>query len=296
MSLINSPNTVLANSLDNAIDLIRPRLEINKPKEVVFCVGAQINGLPHIGTYIVQAGSFLIAKVINEKFGIKTSVSFGALDNAPYDFKDSDDGYRFQKTYFHAMQPEKLSELIQEYYRKYFDRLNTITGIPFTVEGYNETQCLPSFRKCFLHTLQHKDEIQWCVAPSSGKLRIRFPHPENLYAEKYAKRTEIVKIDDNEATFRCVALDQSKYDVTVTATGDDGHYLDLNTIYRNIIKEAMCTEISDKLFVMVKGGDWCFSTQPVDWALGVMGFSAIQVPMRIFTPQVVTPTGAKLSK
>lgn len=47
---------------------------------------------------------------------------------------------------------------------------------------------------------------------------------------------------------------------------------------------------------MVKGGDWVFSTQPVDWALGVMGYSSIQVPMRIFTPQVVTETGAKLSK
>jgi hypothetical protein len=39
-----------------------------------------------------------------------------------------------------------------------------------------------------------------------------------------------------------------------------------------------------------------FSTQPVDWALGVLGYTSVQVPMRIFTPQIVTETGAKLSK
>jgi hypothetical protein len=83
--------------------------------------------------------------------------------------------------------------------------------------------------------------------------------------------------------------------VSVTE-GNKQIYLDLNTLYRNLVKEMVCATHKDKLYVMVKGGDWAFSTQPVDWALGVLGYTSVQVPMRIFTPQIVTETGAKLSK
>lgn len=47
---------------------------------------------------------------------------------------------------------------------------------------------------------------------------------------------------------------------------------------------------------MMKGGDWAFGCQLVDGALGALGTPAAQMPMRIFTPQVLAPTGAKLSK
>lgn len=47
---------------------------------------------------------------------------------------------------------------------------------------------------------------------------------------------------------------------------------------------------------MMKGGDWAFGCQLVDGALGALATPAMQMPMRIFTPQVLAPTGAKLSK
>ena len=50
MSFIQSPNTVLANSLVDALDIIRPRLEINKPNEVVFSVGSQLGLLASSST------------------------------------------------------------------------------------------------------------------------------------------------------------------------------------------------------------------------------------------------------
>lgn len=46
----------------------------------------------------------------------------------------------------------------------------------------------------------------------------------------------------------------------------------------------------------MKGGDWAFGCQLVDGALGALATPAAQMPMRIFTPQVLAPTGAKLSK
>ncbi len=47
---------------------------------------------------------------------------------------------------------------------------------------------------------------------------------------------------------------------------------------------------------MMKGGDWAFGCQLVDGALGALGTPTAQMPIRIFTPQVLAHTGAKLSK
>lgn len=296
MIRINSPNTVLANSLTDAVDLIRPRIEINKPKEVVFCVGTQINGVPHIGTYLVQCASFVLARKVREKFGIKTRVEFGALDNAPFDVVKSTGGYSYQRTYYHAVPKDQLQALIRDHYTPYFDSLNESTDVGYSWFTYTETQASILFRKHFLKTLKHSEQIRWCVGPSSGTMRIRVPCPKCHYAEKYADRTELVRFDETSATFRCMCLHHGQYESVITADGSDNEYLDLNTLYRNLVKESSVSEDSDKLYVMVKGGDWAFSTQPVDWALGVMGYSSVQVPMRIFTPQIVTETGAKLSK
>lgn len=47
---------------------------------------------------------------------------------------------------------------------------------------------------------------------------------------------------------------------------------------------------------MMKGGDWTFGCQLVDGALNALATPAGQMPIRIFTPQVLAHTGAKLSK
>lgn len=296
MKRINSPNTVLANSLTDALDIIRPRLEINKPKEVIFSVGTQINGIPHIGTYIVQCASFVLAKKVREKFNVATRVEFGALDNAPFEVVQSQSGHSFQRTYYHSMSLEDLNKLISTYYTPYFGKLQELTGVTYKMVTYTDTQKSSLFRKYFVKTLYSAEKIGWCVGPSTGKLRVRIPCPKCFYAEKYAERTELVKFNNQSATFRCMCLNHGLYEVMVQIDGLDNAYLDLNTLYRNLIKEASTTDDPDKLYVMVKGGDWVFSTQMVDWGLGILGYSAIQVPMRIFTPQIVTETGAKLSK
>src|SRR4051794_34904489 len=48
--------------------------------------------------------------------------------------------------------------------------------------------------------------------------------------------------------------------------------------------------------IMVKGGDWVFGSLLVDEALQAVGLTRAQPPARLFCPQVVTDTGAKLSK
>ena len=77
---------------------------------------------------------------------------------------------------------------------------------------------------------------------------------------------------------------------------DDQPYLDLATLYRNLVKERALGRDTGTLHVMMKGGDWTFGCQLVDGALGALGTPPSQMPARIFTPQVLAPTGAKLSK
>jgi hypothetical protein len=74
-------------------------------------------------------------------------------------------------------------------------------------------------------------------------------------------------------------------------------YLDLAALYRNPVKElALSSNDDGTLHVMVKGGDWVFGSLLVDEALQAVGLTHAQLPARLFCPQVVTDTGAKLSK
>ncbi len=132
MTTIRSPNTVLANSLDHALHILRPRIEINKPEEIIFSVGTQINGIPHIGTYIVQCASFILARETRKMYGIDTSVEFGALDNAPHDIVKSTSGYAYQRNYYHVLSQEALRRLIETYYTSFFGGLQELTEVPYT--------------------------------------------------------------------------------------------------------------------------------------------------------------------
>jgi hypothetical protein len=62
-SLPLSPNSVLANALLRSIDILRPRVQSARPARIEFVVGTQINGAPHLGTNLVQAAAFLLAKI-----------------------------------------------------------------------------------------------------------------------------------------------------------------------------------------------------------------------------------------
>ncbi|MBU1721880.1 hypothetical protein KKG38_03795 [Patescibacteria group bacterium] len=287
----------MANSLNCAIDLIGARIAISNPERVVFSVGTQINGIPHIGTYLVQTTSFVLAGMIQEKFDIPCEVCFGALDNAPYDITQGKDGTEFQRAYGHVLSSLELHDLLSVHYLDFFDELAKIVGISYSWSTYKDQQSMPSFRYQFIKSLQFQEVIRWCVAPSNGILRVRLPNSDDdFYAQKRGEHTKIIYTGKDKVLFRCRARDGRFYEKMVSVDGDDGTYLDLNTLYRNVIKEAVYSQENGTLGVMVKGGDWTMSTQPVDWALGALGYTSVNTPMRFFTPQVITGTGAKLSK
>lgn len=291
--MIVSPNTVLANCLSAAIDLINPRIQLSHSGKVIFSVGTQINGVPHIGTYIVQAASFVMAREVREKFGVDVAVHFTALDNAPYDVISTPYG-EYQRMFGQVLTCHELNQMLDVHYIQYFSQLSELTGVNYTWKTYHEQQQENGFRSMFLRTLRKSDELRWCISPSNGVLRVRLPCPACGYAQKQAANTKLIRYDGDSALFSCYCHEHGNYEVLITP--DEGEFIDINTMYRNIVKEAQYAESTDALPVMVKGGDWCFSTQPVDWALGVLGYNALQIPVRWFTPQIVTQTGAKLSK
>jgi ASC-1-like (ASCH) protein len=295
-SLLISPNSILANALLRTIDLLRPRVLAARPKRIEFVVGTQINGAPHLGTNLVQTAAFLLAKTARHEFSIDTIVRFGALDNAPHDVVlDPETHHAYQQTYFHALGKDKIDELIEGYYQAFFRSLSAATDTDYLVETYTHQQATSGFRAEFLRTLERLDDIRWGMAPSHGVVHIRVPCTECGWAEKRADRTKLAHLDEDGATFTAVCLDHGAYEAHIDP--EDGQpYLDLATLYRNLVKERAFGRHPGVLHVMLKGGDWAFGCQLVDGALGALGTSAGQMPIRVFTPQVLAPTGAKLSK
>ncbi|WP_369405788.1 ASCH domain-containing protein, partial [Streptacidiphilus anmyonensis] len=118
------------------------------------------------------------------------------------------------------------------------------------------------------------------------------PCPQCGWAEKRAERTRLVSVGDATATIAAVCTDHGDYEVTVTP--EPGPYLDLATLYRNLVKERVLLAEPATLPVMVKGGDWAPGCQLVDGAFAAL--RGVAPPPRIFTPMVLTDSGAKLSK
>jgi ASC-1-like (ASCH) protein len=287
---------VLANALLRSVDLLRPRVLATRPTRIEFVVGTQINGAPHLGTNLVQTAAFLLAKTARQEFSTETRARFGALDNAPYEVVlDPETHTAYQQTYYHALGKDRIAELIEGYYQAFFSSLSEATDIDYEVETYTDQQATPGFRAEFLRTLGRLEDIRWWMAPSHGVVHIRIPCPRCGWAEKRADRTKLARLDEDGATFTAICFDHGPYAPHIDPE-DDAPYLDLATLYRNLVKERAFGRDTDTLHVMMKGGDWAFGCQLVDGALGALGTPSLHMPIRIFTPQVLAATGAKLSK
>ena len=291
-----SPNTVLANALSRAEDVLSPRIRTGQPERIVFVVGTQINGVPHLGTSLVQSLTFAAADRVRQRFGIPVEVLFGALDNAPHEIVvDPASGHRYQRAYAQALGEAALAGQVDELYRPLFDALSGRLSIPYSVEMYSRQQQSEHFRRTWLRAHRRIDAARWWLDPAHGTPHVRVPCPQAGcgWAEKYAERTRVLLADDH-AIVQAVCLQHGPYEAVIGPDG--GSYLDLATLYRNLVKELAASVDRDRLSVMVKGGDWVFGSTLVDNALTAIGLTAGQLPTRLFCPQVVTDTGAKLSK
>lgn len=293
--LMRSPNLVLANVLNRTIDLLAPTIFARRPQKAIFVVGTQINGAPHFGTHLVQATAFALARLASRRFSIDTSVQFVALDNSPHEITcDLRSGHQYQRTWHHALGSERVTTLIDRHYVPFLDGLSVATGIAYQLITYTDQQATRKFRETFLSSIDSLDEIRWWLAPSQGQVHLRVPCPSCGWAEKRAERTRILRHDNGYAAIAAHCLHHGEYGVEIGSDG--GAYLDLSTLYRNLVKERSGAGEADTLQVMVKGGDWTYACQLVDGAHVAMGTPEGQLPVRMFAPQILSASGAKLSK
>ena len=292
---------MISHNLNNICDLIISRIKIKKPKKIVFSVGAQINGVPHIGTYIVIVTTFLLAKKIQQDYGFESSVKFNAYDDAPFDITKGADGTEYQKNIVHAFEKDKYANILNKYYITLLKDLHNATNIKYEWENYQQLQSSEKFRIQFLKSLRIRDKLGWCIAPTNGKPRIRLPKKRyRYYAQKNSENLEILDLTKEYVQIKSKSIDGDSYISIVNKDSTlDNEYVGVNGMYRSIIKESIYTEDireNNILMVMVKGGDWSLATEPLDWGLGIMGYRSDERPMRFFCPQIITKTGAKLSK
>lgn len=299
---IISPTGVLSNAVHSVTDLMAAQIRLRecmgqKTRRAVFHVGTQINGVPHIGTFVTHASAFKLAQIMRRHFnGLSAEVEFVALDNASHDTKTGQNGAVYQRAYAQMDEDGFVDNQIRQNYSPFFADLQRVTGTPYRIIRYSEQQSTPAFRKVFLDSLGHIQELGHVLAPATASLGIRLPSNKDGYAEKKSKHTRIIQTGDHFARFLCQGLDGTDYDATVTPDNGADQFLDLNTLYRNVVKESVLATPSDTLHVMIKGGDWSLATSLVDQGLNVLGVNSVCRPMRVFTPLITTVDGAKLSK
>ncbi|MFD1277403.1 hypothetical protein ACFQ51_52560 [Streptomyces kaempferi] len=182
---------------------------------------------------------------------------FGALDNAPHEIVlDPASGHRYQRAYAHALGEAALVDQVDELYRPLFDALSERLSIPYSVEMYSRQQEDEHFRRTWLRAHRRIDAARWWLDPAHGSPHVRVPCPQPGcgWAEKHAERTRVL-LGDDYAVVYAVCLHHGPYEVVI-APGSGG-YLDLATLYRNLVKELAASTDRERLSVMVKGATGC---------------------------------------
>ncbi|MFR9793132.1 hypothetical protein ACL07V_31440 [Streptomyces sp. MB22_4] len=213
-----SPNTVLANALTAAEDVLAPRIRTMYPSRVTFVVGTQVNGVPHLGTSLVQSLTFAAAARVRQRFDIPVEVLFGALDNAPHEIVvDPATGHRYQRTYAHALDEAALADQVNELYRPLFAALSERLSIPYSIEMYSRQQETEQYRRTWLRAHRRIDAARWWLDPAHGVPHVRIPCPKTGcgWAEKSAERTRIL-LDVDHAEVHAVCLHHGPYETVIS--------------------------------------------------------------------------------
>lgn len=265
--------------------------------EVRIFAGIRLNYPPHLGTYFFLACCFALAENIRTGYKTQASVSIQGLDNAPVVvIGDLLSGLR-KPLYLHQRRDASL-QYFDRNYGRFLSDLTHIYSVPYHFTLYTDFQSLPVVRREFLRSLHLRETLKWCISPfhsllhESDLIGVRFSCRDCGFSTFYGEACKIVELSLQEATFASTCEIHGGFHSAISEK--NGTIIDLQKVYRNILKEAVLAENNGVLNIIAKGSDWLEACSNVDRGLAVLGKNP--GPPRIFFPVLETESGIKLSK
>tara|TARA_Y100000310_G_scaffold343257_1_gene450021 strand:+ start:861 stop:1955 length:1095 start_codon:yes stop_codon:yes gene_type:complete len=290
------PPTIIGHITDHIADLFRHRVKGKDMIKVGY--GCQLNGQPHLGTAISLMSTYALAEHLQEKLELPAEVVFGALENGPGEKREVD-GILYQRMLCDIYEGSRsLADIHLDTFTSLLSELSGFSGVPHSIEMYKDLQAKPRARETLLELIAREKEFVPLLNPSDDRLRVRFKCPSCSYEEKHSRTLKILEHKPNDRIrFQSRCFDHGNYQITLSR--DSGDFIDVNTMVRNVMKEAVLSEESrDQNYfpLVVKGADWMHAVVLVSNALELLGYSFLERPSRIATPMIEDWSGAKFSK
>ncbi len=290
------PPTVIGHVTKDVSDLFAWKIKDKNKIDLYY--GVQLNAWPHMGTTLSLMFAFAVGKYLKSKFSLPTNLTFGALENGPGEKKEVN-GIVYQKMLCDTFKGKKsLADINLEPLIYLLNKSKDFSGINYKVVFYHEMQKEPIARRTLIDILEREEEFVHILNPSDDRLRIRFKCPKCGYEEKHAKTLKVEKhISGKKFVLSSKCHEHGRYKVTLKEHNKD--FIDVNTLLRNVLKEAVIIHRSKEnnaLALMVEGSDWHHTATLITDALIKLGYSYKEVPIRIYSPMIEDWSGAKFSK
>ena len=285
---------------DSIAQELKTAIEAKDATSLKFIVGVRVNGTPHIGTYLTLASTYIFASEANKYFDLPTSVYIHFLDNDP---AVSQNISEHAPTHFHCVfqtrTPTEDSEFLRTNYFSYLDELSSLTDLNYGWEIYSTAQAGTEFRSSVLQSLQRWDDFKYHVSgppfvtAATGVRGIGSPCPQCGLFDGW-QRPSIEFLSNDEAVIKSACCNHGEYSSVLTKFNRT--FLNLETTYRNVIKEIIAANDKECLSIMIKGFDWKEGLENLNTVLNILKIPKNEMPPRFLVPVVKTISGAKLSK
>lgn len=282
--------------LNNTAQIVDYKMEGVKKVNVLLC--AQPNSYPHFGTLLNFMLAFSFARNLRREYNVEVNVILDLLEQAKGDKIQIGD-----KTYFKSLKDtyrksEKMSDY--EFYREYFEdllgELSELSNVAYQIRTYNEFQMDRYARRALINMYNNKDAVARLISPREGKLRARIACPICGLYSTHVEDTS-VQVDVDRLVFTSSCPHHGKH--AMEFREDNSVEPNPNVPMRNLMRGVSLIE-NDKrdhsLSIIFEGADWGGIWPLRVYAEGLKAMGYDELPMLIYTPQVLDKSGSKLSK
>ena len=273
--------------------------KINKDtKEIELWLSAQVNCYPHVGTLTNFISSFAIAKLFQEKFGIKVKIVVELLESVTGE-EELHDGFKYYKNLNNTKDEngKTITEKYLPYFTELLDRLKSKDNIDYEILFFYEYQQRPLVKKALVKVINNRELLKDVLSPKGEELRVRFGCPVCGLTDKHNHTTRFEKIEKDNVLMKSECPCHGEHLISINEKSSD--LFDINVPLRYLVK-IMYLMDKDKqnntLSVIVDGGDWSGMWPLRVYMEPLLKMNYNTVPSIIYTPTILDWSGSKLSK